>query len=380
MNDLPASSRDTSPPSNADQAFLDSPNALQALFDNLPVAIYLVSPDYQLITINRARSELLNKSPQILVNLPCYQALFNRTEPCPSCRLSETLAYGKSEKRFERRQSSHADSSDWEISTIPLFDHHGQITQVMLVEQDITEKRRLENILTQSEKLAIIGQLAAGIAHELNNPLTATLANAQIIQRGLEEENDLQESVELIIRASERATQVVQNLLDYARQEDFHLAPTDVHMTLQRSLDLIHHEVVSHRINVEFLPDANIPTILASEEYLQSVWLNLLMNAIDSMDKTSAQIQIMTRKLDESVQIIVCDNGKGISPDKQKSIFEPFYTTKAPGKGTGLGLSVSQRIVKQHGGSIQVKSQPGIGSEFTVTLPIILTGLPSRLA
>jgi signal transduction histidine kinase len=100
------------------------------------------------------------------------------------------------------------------------------------------------------------------------------------------------------------------------------------------------------------------------------------MNAIDSMDKTSAQIQILTRKLDESVQIIIYDNGKGISPDKQKSIFEPFYTTKAPGKGTGLGLSISQRIVKQHGGSIQVKSQPGIGSEFTVTLPIILTGLP----
>ena len=131
------------------------------------------------------------------------------------------------------------------------------------------------------------------------------------------------------------------------------------------------HELIAHSAHLEYLPDPNLPTILASEDHLQSVWLNLLMNAIDSLDKQPAEIRLSTHRLSKSIQITVTDNGKGIPPERLGRIFEPFYTTKAPGRGTGLGLSMSQRIVKQHGGSILVKSQPGIGSEFTVTLPLI---------
>ncbi len=349
-------------------------SALQALFDNLPAAIYLVNSDYQLIAVSKTRSSAVNLPSSAFLNRPCYQVLYNRSSPCPLCRLSETLLEGLSTQRFERRKTIYGDLMDWEIKTIPVFDDAGNITRIMVVEQDITEKRSLENILSQSEKLAIIGQLAAGMAHELNNPLTAILANAQIIQSGLETGNELQESVELIIKASERAVQVVQNLLDFARKEDFHLVPTDIPITIQRSLELIHHELVGHKVSLEYLPDYNMPKVLASDEHLQSVWLNLLMNAIDSMDKEPAKIRISTKKMDETVQIIIGDNGRGIAPDHQKRIFEPFYTTKRSGKGTGLGLSISQRIVKQHGGEILVESQPGVGSQFIVTLPVLSTG------
>ncbi len=376
MNDSPASYRDHKLTPKAQHESFPSQNILQALFENLPVAIYLVNPDYKLLAINKMRLDVLNQPAQALVNRPCYQALFNLDNPCPSCRLSETLSEGKHTKRYERRQSHHDSNTDWEINTIPVYGDDNQIIQILILEQDITERRHFENILTQSEKLAIVGHLAAGLAHELNNPLTAILANAQIIQRELQEENDLQESVELILRAGERAAQVVQNLLDIARKEDFNLTPTDIHLSLERSIELIHHELVSHKVNFEFIPDHNLPTILASEDHLQSVWLNLLMNAIDSIDREPAQIRLVTRRLKDSVQITVADNGKGIPPDKLKRIFEPFYTTKVPGKGTGLGLSISNRIVKQHGGSMHVISQPGIGSEFTVILPIISTGFP----
>jgi signal transduction histidine kinase len=145
---------------------------------------------------------------------------------------------------------------------------------------------------------------------------------------------------------------------------------------LERSIELIQHELVSHQVNFEFLPAPDLPIILASEDHLQSVWINLIMNAIDSMNKNPAQICLTTCRLEETIQISISDNGKGILPEKLSNIFEPFYTTKIAGKGTGLGLSISHRIVKQHGGSIQVKSQPGIGSEFTVVLPIISTGFP----
>lgn len=378
MNDFSTAASDSKKPFKPTNEFLRSQKNLQALFDNLPVAIYLVTPQYILTEINKIRAGNLNKPPATLLNQPCYQALFSLSAPCPSCRLSETLLEGKRTKRYERRVSENGTYSDLEISTFPVYGENDLIEHVMILEQDITEKRHLENILSQSEKLAIIGQLAAGVAHELNNPLTAILANAQIIQRGLSKENDLQESVDLIIRAGERAAQVVQNLLDFARKEDFHLEPTDIHMTLQRSIELIKHELVTRRVSLEFLPDSNLPTILASEDHLQSVWLNLLMNAIDSMDKSPAHIQLTTHKDENSVLISFSDNGKGISAEILNNIFEPFYTTKAPGKGTGLGLSISQRIVKQHGGSIQVKSQPGNGSEFIVTLPIISTGFPDE--
>lgn len=236
-------------------------------------------------------------------------------------------------------------------------------------QQDITEKKHLENILAQSEKLAAVGQLAAGVAHEINNPLTAIIANAQILHRELPANHDLQESVDLIARAGARAAQVVRNLLDFARKEDYHLGLTDLNETVEKALELVKHELVAHGARLEYAPDINLPPILASQDHLQSVWLNLLLNAIDSLDKSPGEIKVTTQRMGGEIYVSVGDNGKGIPPERLTRIFEPFYTTKAPGRGTGLGLSVSHRIVKQHGGNIRVESQVGLGSQFTVILP-----------
>jgi len=175
--------------------------------------------------------------------------------------------------------------------------------------------------------------------------------------------------VDLISRAGARAAQVVRNLLDFARKEDFHLGLTDVNETVGRALELIRHEIMSRSIRLKFKSDPSLPSILASEDQLQSVWLNLLLNAIDALDKEPASVSVQTRKVGSEILISVTDNGKGIPPERLTRIFEPFYTTKAPGRGTGLGLSVSHRIVKQHGGTIRVESKLGSGSEFTVILP-----------
>ncbi len=345
--------------------------SLQALLDNIPVAIYLVDEKYQLVAINKTRYEKLDKSEPVLINRPCYKALFDRDEPCPACLVQKTIQTGVTIKRFERRKYPAENFSEWEISTSPIFVNEEKPTQAMIIEQDVTEKHYLENILTQSEKLAIIGQLAASLAHELNNPLTAILANAQMIQRSLPPGHDLQESVDLISRAGNRAAQVVQNLLDFARKEDFLLTPTNIHTNIQHAIDLIQHEFTSHNINLEFLPSPNLPLILASKDHLQSVWLNLLVNAVDSMDKPGGQIRLVTRHQQDTILVIISDNGAGIPSERLEHIFEPFYTTKTAGHGTGLGLSICQRIVKQHGGSIDVESQPGSGTKFMVTLPII---------
>lgn len=348
----------------------NSRNTMRALFENLPAAIYIVDRQYRLVAINRNRADQLALASENPVGQNCYHALFQRSSPCPQCRITETFQNGSSTQRNERRRLGSENPSDWEISVFPIFDEEHQTIQAILVEQDVSEKRRLESILTQSEKLAAVGQLAAGVAHEINNPLTAIIANAQIIQRELPPDHDLQESVDLISRAGARAAQVIRNLLDFARREDFNPDLIDINVSVQRSIDLIQHELIARNIRLKFIPDPCLPAILASENQIQSVWLNLLLNAMDSTDKEQAEILLQTRCLENGVEVSVLDNGKGIPAERLSTIFEPFYTTKAPGRGTGLGLSLSQRIVKQHGGVIQVESQPGVGSRFSVILPI----------
>lgn len=351
---------------------------LRRMFDHLPMGIYIVDQEYHLLAVNQTRACQINQSPQVLENQTCYQVLFNRFDPCPDCRIKESFLEGASTQRTEQRSTAEVsqdldrrleEGMEWEINTYPIYDEQGVITTAIVLEQDVTEKYLLENILARSEKLAVIGQLAAGVAHEINNPLTAIIANAQILHRELPADDDLQESVDLISRAGARAAQVVRNLLDFARKEDFHLGSTDVNETVGRALELIRHEIMSRAIQLKFTPDPNLPSIYASEDHLQSVWLNLMLNAIDALDKKPAKINIQTRRVGTEILVSIADNGKGISPDRLTRIFEPFYTTKAPGRGTGLGLSVSHRIVKQHGGTIRVESKVGSGSTFTVILP-----------
>jgi signal transduction histidine kinase len=350
-----------------------SNGVLRALFDNLPAGLYIIDQEYHILDVNNSRAQRAARPVEALVGQVCYQALFNRQDPCPECRVRATFVNGQVTQRNERWRSSAEkaaeETTDWDISSYPILDEHGQVTQAILHEQDITEKRRLEAILTQSEKLAAVGQLAAGVAHEINNPLTAIIANAQILHRELPQDSDLQESVDLIARAGARAAQVVRNLLDFARKEEYHLGLTDVNETLEKALELVQHELVARGVHLDFDPDLNLPPLLASADHLQSVWLNLLLNAIDSLDKTPAQIRVASRKLGDEIHVQVTDNGKGVPAERLTRIFEPFYTTKAPGRGTGLGLSVSHRIVKQHGGHIRVESQVGAGSTFTVIIP-----------
>ena len=162
----------------------------------------------------------------------------------------------------------------------------------------------------------------------------------------------------------------MRNLLDFARKDDYHLRLTDINETLQRSIELVQHEILARGVQLSLEPDPRLSPMLASNDHLQSVWLNLLLNAIDALDKTPGQIKVSTRRVSSEAYIIFKDNGKGISREQLTKIFEPFYTTKAPGRGTGLGLSVCNRIVKQHGGQIRVESKIGEGSKFTVILPM----------
>jgi two-component system NtrC family sensor kinase len=352
------------------EELLNSRNTLRALFDNLPASLYIVDRAYALRAINRSRARRAASRPNLLVGRCCYEALFARISPCPECRVAETFQNAKSTTRALRLAETGGETKEWEISTYPILDEAGSVVQVVLFEEDVTERRHLEANLAQSEKLAAVGQLAAGVAHEINNPLTAVIANAQLMQRSLPPDSEMQESVELILIAGSRAAQVVRNLLDFARKEQYRFDRTDINETIRKTLELVQHEVLSRSIEVKFDPDPDLPRIMASGDHLQGVWLNLILNAFDAFDGKPGEIWVSTRQQDRTVQVVIEDNGKGIPAEILPRIFEPFFTTKLPGQGTGLGLSVCHQIIKQHGGTILAESEPGHGTRFTVTLPI----------
>jgi len=183
-------------------------------------------------------------------------------------------------------------------------------------------------------------------------------------------DGEMQESVELILIAGSRAAQVVRNLLDFARKEQYRFDRTDINETIRRTLELVQHEVMSRSIVMTFDPDPELPRVMASGDHLQGVWLNFILNAFDAMDGLPGEIRISTRRQDREVRVVIEDTGKGISPENLPRIFEPFFTTKLPGQGTGLGLSVCHQIIKQHNGQILADSQPGRGTRFTVILPV----------
>jgi two-component system NtrC family sensor kinase len=352
------------------EELLNSRNTLRALFDNIPASLYIVDRAYALRAINRSRARRAGSHPNLLVGRCCYEALFGRISPCPECRVAETFQEGKSTARALRLADSGGEPKEWEIGTYPIVDDDARVGQVVLFEEDVTERRHLEANLAQSEKLAAVGQLAAGVAHEINNPLTAVIANAQLMQRSLPPDGELQESIELILIAGSRAAQVVRNLLDFARKEQYRLDRTDINQTIRKTLELVQHETVSRSIVVKFDPDPDLPRVMASGDHLQGVWLNLLLNAFDALGGMPGEIWISTRRREQEVQVIFADSGKGIPAEILPRIFEPFFTTKLPGQGTGLGLSVCHQIIKQHNGQILVESESGRGTKFTILLPI----------
>jgi two-component system NtrC family sensor kinase len=348
---------------------LHSRNILRALFDSAPTLMYVIDADYTLLAVNRRRAGQAGDIPQRLVSRRCFAALFQRSDPCPDCRVGETFAMGRNTRRVEQRGLPDGGALEFEISSFPIYNETGQAGQAILFEEDVTEKHRLEASLARAEKLAAVGQLAAGVAHEINNPLTAVIANAQLLERVLDDP-ELKDMAALIQQAGERASGVVGELLDLSRQESIDLAPVDINETLLSALALAQTRLAVGGVRLKFAPQAGLPPVQANADRLQGMWLNLLINALDAIHGEDGEIRIVARQEGSQVLVTISDNGQGIPPEHLERIFEPFFTTKGPDQGTGLGLSISHRAIRQIGGDIQAESQPGLGTTMTVSLPV----------
>lgn len=349
---------------------LNSRNTLRTLFDNIPISIYIVNKDYSIAALNRHRASQLDISITSIVGRKCYRVLFNRDNVCPGCEINQSLLEGKNTSRLhEVWRDGQEQPTILDIASYPVLNEDKNIVQAIMVEDDITEKRRLEDSLIQNEKMAAVGQLAAGMAHEINNPLAAIIANAQLIIREAKDNEDIIESADLIEQAGVRASQTIRDLLRFSRQESYTFTQTNLNESIEKVVSLLQFQLVKKnaKINLDLQPD--IPIINASEDHLQSVWVNLIVNSLDAGSEEPLEITVTTRYANGEFITLVADNGEGIPQDKLSKIFTPFYTTKSPGSGTGLGLSICHRIVTNHGGEIRVESRLGHGTRFIVILP-----------
>ena len=253
----------------------------------------------------------------------------------------------------------------------PLVDEAGKIEGVVISGRDVTELKRLEEQLIQAEKLAAMGQMLAGVAHELNNPLTAILGVTELVREREDLDDLMKRQLDLTHRQARRAARIVQNLLEFSRPASPQKKPIDINSIIDRTLQLHEHSLRRNNVTVEFIQNSAIPPVVGDGNQLIQVFLNLVTNAEQAIReiRDNGRIQIRLVHSNSTVSVTVQDDGIGIQPEAVPKIFDPFYTTKRPGGGTGLGLSICMSILREHAGSIEVAPLPAGGSAFTVILP-----------
>jgi two-component system NtrC family sensor kinase len=239
------------------------------------------------------------------------------------------------------------------------------------MQEAIRERRRLnQEKLLHSDRLAMVGQLAAGVAHEINNPLGSILLFTRLIMQQSPENGRVHENLERIEKETKRCHSIIQSLLDFARQREPNVEPVDVNQLLEATIKFFERQYLFKNIEVVRHFSAGLSRIQADQLQLQQVFMNIILNALDAMNgKGLLTLETVDAGGNGSVEIRISDTGCGIPPENMDRIFDPFFTTKDVGRGTGLGLSVSYGIIQTHNGDISVSSAPGEGSQFTITLP-----------
>ena len=257
-------------------------------------------------------------------------------------------------------------------SASPLFDAEKKLSGVIVSVRDITVEKKLEQQIIQSERLAAMGQMIAGFAHELNNPLTSILGVSELLQEG-EKSETAAKQLNMLQQQARRAAEIVQNLIYFSRPPAPGKSPINLSELVQRTLHLHAYSLRKSNVVVDFVPDYSLPVTKGDPHQLMQVFLNLILNAEQAIhevrDRGTITIRL-SRGSGNTLTVSFADDGPGIPADILPNIFDPFYTTKRPGRGTGLGLSICKAILKEHGGNVEVATDPAGGAVFSVRLPI----------
>jgi signal transduction histidine kinase len=307
-----------------------------------------------------------------VIGQPCYKITHRQDSPCSGehhpCPLIQTLETEEPSQTTHIHHDKDNREIYYSISTYPLIENDDVIGAIE-ISRDITKDIAIQKVMMQQEKLASIGRLSAGVAHEINNPLTTILTTAMLIQEDIAAEDPMNEELETIANEALRCRKIVSSLLDFARQKKPKKEINDINKIIDESILLINKQAAFNDVVVDDRLADNLPRILVDKGQIQQALINLALNAIEATDP-GGLLLFTTRYNDEDkqIEINVRDSGSGIPPDIIDNIFDPFFTTKED--GNGLGLAITHGIIEQHGGTLGVENQFEEGTCFCIKLPV----------
>ena len=358
--------RDLTEQRKLEKKIRESKRNLEAIFDGIQNRLSIQTPDYQIFRVNRAVIEKYHTTYQELIGRKCYEVYYQRSSPCEKCPVAVTV---KTKQPTSSIMKISEEETTLRTSSYPILDEKGHLVSIIEYIEDITEEQRLQEQLIQSEKLAGVGVLASGVAHEINNPLSGVIGMAEV---AIEEENlpEIKGYLKDILNCGLRISEIVKGLRTYSRiakQEEQGLV--DINEVLEESLKMV--RLATKTTSIEIVKSfQSVGKIAANVGEVQQVFTNLITNAFQAMNEKGGALTLSTRSFKDTVEIKVSDNGMGISQKNLNKIFDPFFTTKKIGEGTGLGLNIVYRIITKYEGTIDVESKEGIGTTFTIKFPI----------
>ena len=340
----------------------DGRRSWQEVVDAISPAICIVDRGGRIRRANRAFADLVNAPPASLIGRP-WQAF---VPPEWSLDLQRVLEPQGTGREVDLRTGERT----YAVTAVPITSTDR--SAVVLLFDDQTERRRLQDQLIQSEKMSAIGQLIAGVAHDLNNPLASVVGFADYLTEVPQVPPALREPLTVIREEAERASNIVKNLLSFARKQEHQRRPTELKPLLDATFLLLRNQLMAQRVEARLDVDADLPMPDIEPNQIQQVFVNLINNAAQAIASTGrpGTVVVSARRWLDGIAVDVVDDGPGMSEALAAQVFEPFFTTKAEGEGTGLGLSISQGIVREHGGRIMLSTEEGRGSTFTVQLPL----------
>ncbi|HEX8494838.1 MAG TPA: response regulator [Pyrinomonadaceae bacterium] len=353
----------------------------EAIIDSLPVSLYAIDRDYRIVAWNRNRESGGQGIPRgAVLGRNIFQVLTRQRREILEREFARAFESGEIERIEQETTDASGTTHHWLVSKVPMRDETGEVSHVITVGEDITTRVEANRAVARAEKLAAVGRLAAGVVHEINNPLATISACAEALESRVKEgafdaspeAEDLREYLALIRSEAFRCKMITNGLLDFSRTRAGEHAPVDVPGVIQSAARLVAHQKRGESVEIVMEVSEDVSPISGDEGQLQQAVIALSTNAIDAMPE-GGRLTLGARNEEGHVLIEVSDTGVGIAPENLIKIFDPFFTTKEVGRGTGLGLAVCYGIVTEHGGRLDVQSAIGKGTTFTISLPAAIT-------
>jgi PAS domain S-box-containing protein len=345
-----------------EQAIIESKKRLMAVFDGIMSPLAITDLDHNLIMVNKATASLFGDKIPRLLGRKCYEAFRQESEPCPNCPVSETIRTSKPSHRLSTNPIVNRTLEEY---TYPIFDASGNLSLIINYGIDVTDKIKMERQLVQADKMASLGTLAAGIAHEIRNPMATVNLNTQILLRDLDVGEEHQVYMLDIQKEVKKIERIISEILEFSKPRPAHLVENNINDVVLSVHELTRVQLRRDDLRVHFNLADHLPAVLIDPAQISQVVINLVINAMQAMpDGGDLTVTTQTDSTTRRVELLVGDTGLGIPNENLSKIFDPFFTNKP--EGTGLGLSIARQILDKNQAAIRVSSKEGQGTVFRI--------------